>query len=73
MLLCGQICVCHALPVPQEVIAVNQDDLGVPGDLIWQQGTRRVSLLGSLQCVAARGCACCPPPRGSQLLPCACP
>jgi hypothetical protein len=28
----------------QEVIAINQDDLGVPGDLIWQQGTRKVSI-----------------------------
>lgn len=27
----------------QEIIAINQDELGVPGDLIWQQGTRRVS------------------------------
>jgi hypothetical protein len=26
----------------QEIIALNQDDLGVPGDLIWQQGTRKV-------------------------------
>ena len=26
----------------QEVIAVNQDDLGVAGDLVWRQGTKRV-------------------------------
>ena len=27
---------------PQEIIAVNQDPLGVPGDLVWQQGTRKI-------------------------------
>ena len=27
----------------QEVIAINQDDLGVAGDLIWVQGSKRVS------------------------------
>lgn len=26
----------------QEIIALNQDPLGVPGDLVWQQGTRKV-------------------------------
>ncbi|KAL4458745.1 hypothetical protein ABPG75_013610 [Micractinium tetrahymenae] len=26
----------------KEIIAINQDELGVPGDLIWQQGTRRI-------------------------------
>jgi hypothetical protein len=26
------------------VIAINQDELGVAGDLIWRQGTKRVSL-----------------------------
>ncbi len=30
------------LPCLQEVIAINQDDLGVPGDLIWRQGHKRV-------------------------------
>lgn len=35
----------------QEIIAINQDELGVPGDLIWQQGTRRVSL--ALACLPA--------------------
>ncbi|KAL4432167.1 hypothetical protein ABPG77_005929 [Micractinium sp. CCAP 211/92] len=26
----------------KEVIAINQDDLGVPGDLIWRQGHKRI-------------------------------
>jgi hypothetical protein len=26
----------------QEVIALNQDDLGIAGDLVWRQGTKRV-------------------------------
>lgn len=25
-----------------EIIAISQDDLGVPGDLVWQQGPRRI-------------------------------
>lgn len=29
----------------QEVIAINQDDLGVAGDLVWRQGTKRVCAL----------------------------
>jgi hypothetical protein len=27
----------------QEVVAINQDDLGVAGDLVWVQGKQRVS------------------------------
>lgn len=30
----------------REVIAINQDELGVAGDLIWQQGASRVRLVG---------------------------
>lgn len=30
------------LLLKKEIVAINQDDLGVPGDLIWQQGTRRI-------------------------------
>ena len=31
-----------AVLLAEEVIAVNQDPLGVPGDLIWAQGASRV-------------------------------
>ena len=46
MVLCRQITK-DALGVLQsdELIAINQDPLGVPGDLIWKQGSDEVSQL----------------------------
>ncbi len=31
----------------EELIAVNQDPLGTPGDLIWKQGSDEVCLLAT--------------------------
>lgn len=31
----------------REVIAINQDELGVPGDLIWKQGPKEVGQAGA--------------------------
>ncbi len=31
----------------EEVIAVNQDDLGVAGDLVWKEGPNEVCTLSS--------------------------
>ena len=44
---------------PQEVIAINQDPLGVPGDLVWQQGPKMARIIARVQWVAGR-CGPCP-------------
>lgn len=36
----------------QEIVAMNQDELGVAGDLIWQQGTRKVRAVSQGGCSA---------------------
>lgn len=43
---CAQPAISLSVSLLQEIIAINQDKLGVPGDLVWQQGTRKVSGLG---------------------------
>ena len=41
-----------------EVIAVNQDDLGVAGDLIWKQGPLEVRQAAGPACLTVQQAAC---------------
>ena len=41
-----------------EVIAVNQDDLGIAGDLIWKQGPLEVRQATGQACVTVTQAAC---------------